>query len=108
MKTPERLIVPRFATEAEEAEWWDDHMDVVEADLVKAIEEGTAQRGTAQRLTREARNAKNITIRMPVNDLDRVRRMAEAKGLGCQTLMKMLLHEALDREEREAARISRS
>jgi hypothetical protein len=37
----EKLVVPKFATEAEEAEWWDQHMDVVEANLIEAAERGT-------------------------------------------------------------------
>jgi hypothetical protein len=26
-----KLVVPKFPTEAAEAEWWDNHMDVLEA-----------------------------------------------------------------------------
>ena len=93
-----KLIIPKFATEAEEAKWWDDHMDIVEDNLFEAIRNGTAGTGMPQRLMREARESKNITIRMPIADLDRARKLAEKKGLGYQTYMKMLLHEALDRE----------
>jgi hypothetical protein len=39
-----KLIVPKFPTEAEEAAWWDNHMDVVEENLVEAIQGGTANR----------------------------------------------------------------
>jgi hypothetical protein len=43
-----KLIVPKFSTEAEEAVWWDSHMDVVEENLVEAIQGGTA---SAERLS---------------------------------------------------------
>ncbi len=99
----QRPMVPKFESEAEEAQWWDDHKGMVEDELIKALSDGTAGRGTAQRLTREAREAKNITIRMPLHDLERARNLAEQKGLGYQTYMKMLLREALDREERKAS-----
>jgi predicted RNase H-like HicB family nuclease len=53
----ERPKVPRFNTEAEEADWWDAHMDMVGDELMKAIQDGTAQRGVAERLSREARQS---------------------------------------------------
>ena len=97
----ERIKVPKFASEAEEAKWWDDHQDMVEDNLISAIEDGTATRGTAQRLIKEARESKNITIRMPIAELDRARELAEKKGIGYQTYIKMLLREALDKESRK-------
>ena len=102
-----KLVVPKFATEREEAKWWDEHMDIVEENLFEAIKNGTAQRRTPQRLLREIRESKNITIRMPLADLDRARQLSKKKGLGYQTYMKMLLHEALDREEAGAKKTSR-
>jgi predicted DNA binding CopG/RHH family protein len=96
------LIVPKFATEKEEAIWWDNHMDIVEQNLIEAMKKGTAGRGALQRLAKEKRESKNITIRIPIADLDRARRFSEKKGLGYQTYMKMLLHEALDREQAAA------
>jgi predicted DNA binding CopG/RHH family protein len=92
--------VPEFGSEADEALWWDEHRAEVEQNLGEAMRGGSAQRGTAQRLMREARASKNITIRMPLADLERARQLSSKKGLGYQTYVKMLLHEALDREEK--------
>ena len=101
-KKKERVKIPKFATEAEEARWWDRNAKMVENGLVSALRTGAAQRGTAQRLVREARESKNITIRMPVAEIERARTLAEKKGIGYQTYVKMLLREALDRETRKA------
>ena len=101
-KKPAGMKVPKFATEAEEARWWDSKAGEVETRLLAALQAGTARRGTAQRLTREARESKNITIRMPVSEIERARALAGKKGIGYQTYMKMLLREALDRETRKA------
>jgi len=95
----DRPKVPHFKSEAEEARWWDEHKPMVETSLRDAMRDGTAQQQTAQRLVREARESKNITIRMPLRDIERARSLAERKGIGYQTYMKMLLHEALEREE---------
>jgi len=99
----DRTKVPAFATEAEEAKWWDDHSEMVEDNLIQAIKDGTAQRGTARRLVREARASRNITIRMAEADLDLARKQAEEKGLPYQTYIKSVLHEALTKRERRKA-----
>jgi predicted DNA binding CopG/RHH family protein len=39
-------------------------------------------------------------IRLPQTDLAQARKLAERKGLGYQTLLKMLVHEGLAREAR--------
>jgi hypothetical protein len=69
----ERIEVPKFKTEAEEAQWWYDNRDKVEQALIAAMDNGTIRRGTAQRLTSEARASRNVTIRMAEADLDLAR-----------------------------------
>jgi predicted DNA binding CopG/RHH family protein len=101
-ETSKRPPVPKFRTEAEEAQWWYDHRDMVEKEFMAAIRNGTVGRGIAQRLASKACESKNITIRMPVADIDRARVLAEKRGVGYQTYMKMLLHEALGREARKS------
>jgi predicted DNA binding CopG/RHH family protein len=97
------IEIPEFENEAQEAAWWDDHKALVEENLLNGIREGNAQKGNAQRLIGEARSSKNITIRMPLADLERARQLSAKKGLGYQTFMEMLLHEALEREHQRVA-----
>ena len=80
--------IPRFRSEAEEAAWWDAHPEVI----TKAFEHAYGKPGS--------RATRPITIRLPVEDVARAKRLASRKGLGYQTLVKTLLHEALTREER--------
>ena len=94
------MKIPEFESGTEEARWWDEHRDLVEENLIAVMRDGTVQTGSAQRLVREARASKNITIRMPLADLERARQLSARKGLAYQTFIKMLLHEALDREEK--------
>ena len=86
----DRPKAPKFATEAEEAKWWDDHKEMVEENLIQAI-----RNGTARRLVREPRASKNVTSRMAEADLDLARQQAEEKGLPYQTYIKSVLHEEL-------------
>ncbi len=100
-----KLIVPKFATEAEEARWWDDHMDIVGEHLLEAMRNGTAQHGTPERLVREARAAK--TIELPDDDLDRALRFARRKKVDGRQYILDLLHSALDREQAAMKRAAR-
>jgi hypothetical protein len=43
---------------------------------------------------------RSVTLRVAVGDLERAKAVAERKGLPYQTLLKMLIHEGLAREER--------
>ena len=99
----ERIVVRKFKTEAEEAQWWYDNRDKVEDALIKAMDNGSIRRGTTQRLTSEARASRNVTIRMVEADLDLARKQAKEKGLPYQTYIKSVLHEALAKRERRKA-----
>ena len=93
-----KLIVPKFPTEAEEANWWDRHSRTVGRNLAGAIRSGSAHRGGPKALIRARRESKNITIRVANEDIDRARLLAAKEGIGYQTYMKILLKEALDRK----------
>jgi predicted DNA binding CopG/RHH family protein len=99
----ERILMPEFKTEAEEAEWWYDNRDKIENALIGAMDNGTVRHGTAQRLTGEARGSRNVTLRMAEADLDLARRQAAEKGLPYQTYIKSVLHEELVKRERRRA-----
>ncbi len=66
MKT---LVVPKFESDDEEAQWWYDHKDIVEHNLSEALRNGTGNRGTMERVVREARERKKATPPSP--DVDR-------------------------------------
>ena len=79
------MDTPRFRSEAEEAEWWDQHQELIADLLVKHGRRGAVP-------------TKNISVRLPVTDLERARKIAERRGVGYQVVIKTLLHEALKRE----------
>jgi predicted DNA binding CopG/RHH family protein len=63
------------------------------------MKDGTVHYGGPAASLRETRN---ITIRIANSDIERARKLAEKKGIGYQTYIKMLLREGLDREEKRA------
>jgi predicted DNA binding CopG/RHH family protein len=83
--------VPEFKNEAEEADWWDAHPEVVTKAFEQAYGKVPSKRRPPTRI---------VNIRLPVEDIARAQRIAARKGFGYQTLVKSLLHEALEREER--------
>lgn len=80
---------PVFRSEAEEAEWWDRHQDLI-ADLL--LKHG--RRGAVP--------TKSVSVRLPITDIARARKLAEKRGVGYQTVIKTLLHEALKKESKIA------
>jgi predicted DNA binding CopG/RHH family protein len=61
---------------------------------------GNKARGSSLVAKMNRKTSVQIAIRLPEADLAQARRLAERKGLGYQTLLKMLVHEGLAREAR--------
>ena len=95
-----RIKTPKFKNEAEEADWWDAHPEVITEAFERAYGKKALDRFFAEGSAPKRPVTKTVTIRLPVEDLTRARRLAARKGLGYQTLVKTLLHEALQRAER--------
>ncbi|WP_213803825.1 BrnA antitoxin family protein [Granulicella sp. dw_53] len=104
MATDEIKAPPHFSSEREEAEWWDNNPDFILQELRRAKAEGRLGHGTAVRRATEKQAAKSTTIRLDEGDLNLARTQAERKGLRYQTYLKMLIHEALGREEAAAGK----
>jgi predicted DNA binding CopG/RHH family protein len=83
-ENPVHLNTPEFQTEAEEAAWWDENSDKVTDLLIKFGRRSPVK-------------TQSITVRLPVQDLERARGIADQRGIGYQTLIKSLLHDALKR-----------
>ena len=98
------LTIPAFTTEAEEAQWWYDHRD----ELAKAFEDAAARgelhSGTAARIARERAGSTPTTmIQLAPEDILRAHSLAARRGLRYQTYLKMLIHDALEAEEKKLA-----
>lgn len=85
-----RLVIPSFTSESEEAEWYQAHKREVEKDFLRAWREGNTFRGAAKNPT-----LRSVTIRLPADDIQRAQKQASERGVGYQTYIRMLLHQAL-------------
>lgn len=108
MKKQSKRVVPAFATEAEEAEWWFKNRNVHDKQFLEAVKSGEAQVLTKERLLKRIAASKKmaspvVALRIPEADLTLARKQAAEKGLPYQTYIKSLLHETLTQRERRKA-----
>ena len=92
--------VPNFKTETQEAAWWDAHPEALTERFQKARQQGGVRRLSQTNLPGAS---ETVTIRIPEDELTRARALAAKRGLRYQTYLKMLLHEALDADEKKLA-----
>jgi predicted DNA binding CopG/RHH family protein len=99
MKKP-TAVVPKFPNEDQEAKWW---ASAEGRELLKRQSaQGSAKRQEGSTLVKKLNQAASVQIalRLAAPDLEKAREIAGRKGIGYQTLLKMLVHEGLQREAR--------
>jgi predicted DNA binding CopG/RHH family protein len=94
----EELKQMTFASEAEEAAWWELHEGALLEDFKKATAEGRVGIGT---LAKRAA-LPSTTIRLDPEDIAKARVQAEERGLRYQTYLKMIIHEVLRKTEMQS------
>jgi hypothetical protein len=96
------LAMPKFKNESEEADWWTSPAghDYVKRKSAEAQSKGIGVTGSSLVAKLNRKSSVQIAIRLPEADIAQARKLAERKGLGYQTLLKMLVHEGLVREGR--------
>lgn len=100
MNQPSTPPIPNFSSEQEEASWWDAHPEALTDRFHAAKQKGAIRRLSQTKLPGAS---ETVTIRIPSGELARARILAEKRGLRYQTYLKMLLHEALEAEEKKLA-----
>lgn len=102
--------VPRFKSDAEEAAWYTtpEGRRQTQREFVRALRAGTASRSaglkvtksdrtTLERLMQQAkeRATRAVSLRIPIADLERAKRIAETAGVGYQTVLKRAIRHGL-------------
>jgi predicted DNA binding CopG/RHH family protein len=103
-----RIVVPKFATEAEEADWWYRNRELHGKIMLAAVKSGEARILTKEKLLARIEASKRkpapvVALRIPEADLTLARKQAGQKGLPYQTYIKSLLHQALTKGEKRKA-----
>ena len=91
------MKIPKFKTEAEEADWYYRNRDKIK--WGKPVRDASGQLMTPAQIVAAEVGKRNqtqpITIRLSVADIELAKTQAEQKGLGYQTYLKSLVHQAL-------------
>jgi hypothetical protein len=113
MNTPKSMASPKRTTtatrakktaEAAEAEWLSSPAGrkKTHQQFQGAAEDGTLRQGTptvALKALAAAGRTVSINIRIAAADVQKAHELASEKGVGYQTIIKMLLHEALKKDK---------
>jgi predicted DNA binding CopG/RHH family protein len=104
VKSTKNVAMPKFRNESEEADWWASSKGraYVKQKSAEGQKDGTKPRGSRLVASLNKKSSVQIALRIPQADLARAREIAERKGVGYQTLLKMVVHEGLGREARRA------
>jgi predicted DNA binding CopG/RHH family protein len=92
--------VPKFKSEDEEAMWWasaDGREFLKHQSSASTLQE---EKGSTLVAALSRTSSVQIALRLPAPDVAKARQIAGRKGIGYQTLLKMLVHEGLRREAR--------
>lgn len=90
--TEKKSRIPKFANEDEEREFWATHDATGYFDETEEV---------AEPLVGPHRK-KLINFRIEEEAIERLKKLAERKGMGWQTLMRSLIYEGLEDEEKRA------
>lgn len=96
--------MPKFRNESEEADWWAsaEGRAYVQKKAKEAQAVGTRFSGSPLVARLNKKSSTQIAIRLPGADIEEARKIAGRKGIGYQTLLKMIVHEGLRRESRRS------
>jgi len=94
------LKLPKFANEDAEATWWASAKGRKFLKRQSAARTAEPRKGSALVNKLGRASSVQIALRLPAPDLANAREIAERKGIGYQTFLKMLVHEGLRREAR--------
>ena len=102
MKKPKKQppMMPKFAGEDDEAEWWASAKGREFLKQQPRIGTVGKKKGSDLVTSLNRNSSVQIALRLPVPDVAKAREIAGRKGIGYQTLLKMLIHEGLRREAR--------
>ncbi|MBF8305834.1 MAG: hypothetical protein HW398_1022 [Acidobacteria bacterium] len=94
--------MPKFRNESQEGDWWASPAGraYVKQKSAEPQLQGMKTRGSNLVAKLNQKRSRQIAIRLRETDLAQARKIAERKGIGYQTLLKMLVREGLLREGR--------
>ena len=98
-----KIIVPRLATESEEADWWFDNREDHDEIMLRAMGEGRTM-SPSQLFAQLGLKGPRVAVPLDFGDLVRAREQANALGIDYEDYVRQLVHTALGQAERSSRR----
>jgi predicted DNA binding CopG/RHH family protein len=97
--------MPKFKNESAEADWWASTAGRAFLKRQSKTFEAKGLKPTGSRLVAQLNEKKSaqLTVRLPLEDLRKARKIANRKGVACETVIRNLVHEALERQAAKAS-----
>lgn len=98
-------MIPKFASEAEEADWWDRNQDWIADQFQDAAEKGELKVLTRERLMERIKRSKEhhekaaVSIDLAKSDVEIAQRQAAERGIPYEVYVAALVHEALQQKQ---------
>ena len=90
----EKITVPHFATESEEADWWFAHREENGKIMAKAMQEGRTMK-LKDLLESHGLEGPPVPVKVDPDDVARARAQAAKRGVGYEDYIRQVLHQAL-------------
>jgi hypothetical protein len=93
----EARVIPKFATEKEEADWWYNNREKHDEEFVQAVAEGRVQQGNLREHFAEHR--RRAVVRLDPETATDAQELATRRGMEVPDVLRTLVREALQREK---------
>lgn len=92
-------VVPHFANEADEADWWFDNRDLVEQEFLDALKNGEIGEGRPWVLKYTVATAAPAVITLDAEDEKLACEVAARRGESYEAFVRRVVHQALELEK---------
>jgi predicted DNA binding CopG/RHH family protein len=90
----DKIVVPHFATESEEADWWFANREAHDAIMARAMDEGRTS-NLRDLFKERGLEMPRISVKFDYEDVELARKQAAARGVEVGSYLRDLLHDAL-------------
>jgi predicted DNA binding CopG/RHH family protein len=90
----DKIVIPHFATESEEADWWFENREAHDEIMARAMDENRTS-NLQELLKKRGLEMPRVSVKFDYEDVEMARKQAAARGVEVDSYVRDLLHEAL-------------
>jgi hypothetical protein len=94
----DKVVVPKFATEAGEADWWYQNREAHGAFMAQEMAASRTMK-MSELLAQRALVPDKTPVYLDIKDVGRAREQAKARGVDAESYLNGLVHQAIERND---------